>query len=84
MIFILIFCLVLFRNWYTWNCFNYSRNAISQYCQDLIKNREYDLFFDYYNVMQTSYLKHFFNLSLWGKYSTVNIKYIDVLKPYIK
>ena len=79
----MVFSLLRFLRWeYTYNCMRTANICISNYCEELLSKREYDITVNYYKRYKYDYYKHVHNLTLWGRYSAIKPEYRELLKKH--
>jgi hypothetical protein len=60
-----------------------ARIAIDEYCQHLIRQRQYDCKINYFEKMKLDYDIHYLKVWKFDKYSGVKDEYKEILKPYM-
>lgn len=73
----------IIRNNYVYKRQIFAVNLVYEYIIT-IPYEEYKFKYDYYNKMIISHPKHTFSILLWGRYSAIKPKYIELLKKYDK
>ena len=74
--------LFVLRNEYTWRRGRDAIRLVSNWCDDLIKIKQYDMNRSYYEEMIIGYNHYMFDISKWGKYSRIKKEYQSLIKDY--
>jgi hypothetical protein len=78
-----LFCLaMLIKNNYTLSTRLKAINLISDYLENLIREKKYDINVDYYNLMIIEYDKFLWNPFAFTKYDAIKSEYKQALKDF--